>query len=397
MNTPITDGEIATQEPISGVAYWCTFTDSTQTKIKFLISDQKQLPPPFYKEAILLSQTDSRVQDHFHIPHEGRSIQKLTLESLEDLYRLAHQFDTGIPKPLYRGQNDYNWSLQTRIERNVPEFVLKETGLEVYEYRVLAEAHKRLHHFLDKLPDEDDLLSWLALLRHHGVPTRLLDVTRSLFIACYFAIHEAKPGTDSAVWIFNRQSIDIAFGDWSRNANETWLRESPLTIAQYNEPYYWPFPKKRKTDDSPPTIDTLRHPQLPGHLDFAATLNAAMQGYVERPGVAVAEPFWLSRRMDVQQGAFLIPFNIREDFQVNLFSFLALSSDEFDERQVPTDPEELFQLWAHAKVIKLRIPESLQGLLKVKLESMNLRDLTLFPDIEGAMAHIAGFVPIEGK
>ena len=93
-----------------------------------------------------------------------------------------------------------------------------------------------------------------------------------------------------------------------------------------------------------------------------------MQGYIDRPGVAVAEPFWLSRRMDVQQGAFLIPFNIREDFHANLFSFLDLSFDEIEERPVPIDPKEIMQLWMHAKVIKLRIPESLQAILKVRLE-----------------------------
>ena len=203
------------------------------------------LLPRSNDEAILLPETDSRVQ-YILNPPEGRSVQRLTLESLEDLHRLAYQFDSGIPKPLYRGQNNYCWDLQTRIERNVPEFVLKETGLEVYEYRVLAEAQKRLHHFLDKLPDEDDLLSWLALLRHHGVPTRLLDVTRSLFIACYFALRDASPGTDAAVWVFNRQSIDNAFYNWGQNADETWLRQSPFTIAQYNEPYYLAISEETK-------------------------------------------------------------------------------------------------------------------------------------------------------
>jgi hypothetical protein len=70
-----------------------------------------------------------------------------------------------------------------------------------------------------------------------------------------------------------------------------------------------------------------------------------MRGYIEKPGVAVSEPFWISRRMDVQQGAFLIPFNVRESFEENLFSFLGLSLEEHEERLVPTNKDDLSNLW----------------------------------------------------
>ena len=110
-------------------------------------------------------------------PEPPEKLRRLAVQSIDDLFRLAHQFDCGTPKPLYRGQSSYEWPLETRLERNVPEFVRKETGLEVYEYRVLTEAQRRLHHFVEKLPDDDDLLSWLALLRLDTVEFQLDSLT----------------------------------------------------------------------------------------------------------------------------------------------------------------------------------------------------------------------------
>lgn len=71
---------------------------------------------------------------------------------------------------------------------------------------------------------------------------------------------------------------------------------------------------------------------------------------------------------------------------------------ETAERVVPAaDSRDLKNLFYLAKVIKLRIPASLHGILKVKLESMNIRDLTLFPDIDGTLSHLTSIVPQENK
>lgn len=314
-NEYMTD-EIQNQDqPTEGIPfYWVTFADDSQQKIASAHSG----PIPRSSEEIKLPANDPRVLALIDPPETHRII-KWRIHDLDQLSKLAYLFDTGTPKPVYRGQSNYAWPLETRLERLAPEFVKKESGLEIFEYQTITEAKRRLHHHLSALPEDEDLLSWLALLRHHGVPTRLLDVTKSLFVACYFAVRNAIPKQDAALWIFPRMPFDSAYSEWCLRRPEAIFRDSPFTAAEYGE-YYWPFPKSFSRPVRIIDYDSLRElPDAPW-LKFTSVLEAAMLGYIAKPGAAIAEPYWLPKRMDVQQGAFIIPFNVRHSLEKNLFS-----------------------------------------------------------------------------
>jgi hypothetical protein len=70
---------------------------------------------------------------------------------------------------------------------------------------------------------EEDYLGWLALMRHHGAPSRLLDWTLSPYVAAYFALYEG----------FKKQSVDLHCAVWAIDIK--WLNEHAWRVLARGE------------------------------------------------------------------------------------------------------------------------------------------------------------------
>jgi len=99
----------------------------------------------------------------------------------------------------WRGQNDASWdfspSLYRRLAANsshVTEKLMRDAEL------VLLEEARRWGLGRDLGPSATDL-HMLAVLQHHGVPTRLIDVTSNPMTALWFAVEEHRPNEDGKV------------------------------------------------------------------------------------------------------------------------------------------------------------------------------------------------------
>jgi hypothetical protein len=103
---------------------------------------------------------------------------------------------------LFRGHRCPEWKLETSLERASRRCGFNESE---YEKRVVREFMRHAHTYLDRTPDKNDTVEWLALMQHYGAPTRLLDFTGSFWIALFFAFEEADK--ECAVVALNLSSL----------------------------------------------------------------------------------------------------------------------------------------------------------------------------------------------
>jgi len=96
---------------------------------------------------------------------------------------------------LYRGHREESWGLEPVIDR-VKHGPL--TRLD-HERQMFLEFRRRASAFLTTTPTND--WEFLALARHHGLPTRLLDWTENPLAALFFAVEGPSDG-DGAVWTY---------------------------------------------------------------------------------------------------------------------------------------------------------------------------------------------------
>jgi len=91
---------------------------------------------------------------------------------------------------LVRGEDSADFAPTAGIFRSGNKQSLERTLFD--EFRRLIPAHASI--------DVSDQWMVLWLAQHHGVPTRLLDWTRSPLVATYFAV-ESTNDRDAAVWV----------------------------------------------------------------------------------------------------------------------------------------------------------------------------------------------------
>src|ERR1035438_5269080 len=116
-----------------------------------------------------------------------------------------------IPKPPYsnwafRGERDERWPLYSSLSRYLQNFGVARGAWPEQEGRILRIFKRKAHQFLDKPPDADDDFQWMALMQHHGAPTRLIDFTWSPYVAAFFALERTL--ADGVVWAMNPARVN---------------------------------------------------------------------------------------------------------------------------------------------------------------------------------------------
>lgn len=181
---------------------------------------------------------------------------------------------------------DYT-SLNTTLDEVAGDFDIKGEATARLEVDLLLEFMRRYHLYaMENPPSRGDTLEWLALMRHYGAPSRLLDFTFSFLVAAFFALErKAKnPKGQPTIWAVNR----------------TWLSRTVPAIVAKNKQLKKPFRQYLKYRDG----NGFREVFFKGRPEIVYPVN----------------PFRLNQRLTVQQGLFLCSGDVTKTFAENLES-----------------------------------------------------------------------------
>jgi len=251
-----------------------------------------------------------------------------TVKEFKEWSEAKEFFDKGLYGTpwVFRGQQMAEWHLESSLDRAAVGASSDKKEIEKF---FIFQFQRRAHNYLQEslLPLDD--LEWLALMQHHGAPTRLLDFTKSPYVAVFFGLENAHDAC--AVWALN---------------TEWYVGQAAYKLADASSNYSSNFVKF-----------SLPNPQ---------TLSKRFtEIFFDRdiPMLYPVEPFRMNERLTVQQGCFLCPGSVAIGFEQNLLSYGHADI-----------PKNVMKIVLHPQVRR----EALYDLYM-----MNINRASLFPGIDG--------------
>lgn len=231
-----------------------------------------------------------------------KNVSEYVEEICEVQKNYIHEYSLQYETPLFRGQPDVDFPLLPSIARDRRN----AGGISILnEERNLIEMAKFQMPTIFKKDLEP--IELLALLQHHGIPTRLLDVTENSLVALYFACCDEKCIDKDGEVIAFKESQDCitnypiiqAVADSYRICDGTFVSAWHFVCSAKNFDYF----KEQKTE-----IEMMIKNS---EVDYIAGRRSAVDGWIEsafKPPLFIYAPF-SSLRQKLQQGRYILFYN----------------------------------------------------------------------------------------
>lgn len=245
------------------------------------------------------------------------------VESMDDLARLLNTLPNHFA---FRGQSNADWGLKSTLERVIGSAWSAEKARHFEAYS-LQLFQSKYHIYSGPEHTPTSKLSWLSVMQHYGVPTRLIDFTTSPYIALYFALETYNPLSqhDFAVYAIDYTAV--------MEASIQHIKKVDLKFTETR------FSHNGKQD-------------------------VIFDEVVDRYAYDIAwvtEPKELNARIDRQSGTFLVSGNLENTIE----SVMNLP------------------LYENATVLKIRVPAFLYEGVYVALRKMSINAKSIYGDLGG--------------
>ena len=154
------------------------FPQITLTQLQFLLDASKQAPSASFRD--------------------------FRLKTWEVLPPVGHQ--PPYSHWAFRGERDERWPLLQLPLPLPPKFRRRAAGLAPAGSPHPAHLQTQGPPVRRQAARREDDFEWMALMQHHGAPTRLIDFTWSPYVAAFFALERTL--ADGVVWAVNPARID---------------------------------------------------------------------------------------------------------------------------------------------------------------------------------------------
>jgi len=204
----------------------------------------------------------------------------------------------------------------------------------------MREFRRRAHQYVTDVPRDDDL-EWLALMQHHGAPTRLVDWTRSPHVAAFFGAQSSNSANPFITTTPDKQVEPFVI--WAVDVDSI----NAEAVAMLG------LPEGNNDLSSPENFRKLYWDQPPDNLYL----------------VAAVQPHRMNERLTIQQALFLFANHALFSFRRCLAALLLHASNG----------QKQSAQWLHKLVVA---SETRFDVLRA-LNKLNINGATLYPGLDG--------------
>ena len=303
----------------------------------------------------------------------------------------------------FRGQSNSQWMIESTFEREYGTGEKSDSihGSTLVEGRLRAQERRLLTQFVrdawkynsNNFGGGKTKVEWYSLMRHYGIPTRMVDFTESALIALYFALIDCDTKHGFAVWCVDSKvlgNVEIQ----KRINKEASFNHSLDVMRRLNG-----GGRHKANRESPRRCMGIYYnaiSAISANEEFAESIlgDEIDDSKFKDVGLDIIHfiPKRRNARMGAQSGLFLMPTHLNTSFMevlqgtcnssaescsTNTTKKIALTAENVESMQIDS-------------IVKFEFNANLKDEGRRLLRMANITPRTVYPDIEGVAKELRG-------